>query len=182
MQTPKRPASPGKERLSAVARAIGKRLRSPKKTYESPAEKRASHGGDVPKEVRMAAVGEYEKLAVNGKLPRGAASRLVARLSSYSISICSPTSAGTTTPATGATASARASATTRTGTSTRRRSRRRRRRQTASRRSSTSSCPATRTTRTRPTPTRMTSTPPTTTESLRASHPDPAYRGNSPAP
>ena len=29
MQTPKRPASPGKERLSAVARAIGKRLRSP---------------------------------------------------------------------------------------------------------------------------------------------------------
>ena len=43
MQTPKRPASPGKERLSAVARAIGKRLRSPKKTYESPAEKRASH-------------------------------------------------------------------------------------------------------------------------------------------
>ena len=85
MQTPKRPASPGKERLSAVARAIGKRLRSPKKTHESPAEKRASHGGDVPKEVRMAAVGEYEKLAVNGKLPRGAASRLVGRLSSYSI-------------------------------------------------------------------------------------------------
>ena len=70
MQTPKRPASPGKERLSAVARAIGKRPRSPKnflkKTYESPAEKRASHGGDVPRGVRMAAVGEYEKLAVNG--------------------------------------------------------------------------------------------------------------------
>ena len=100
MQTPKRPASPGKERLSAVARAIGKRPRSPKKTYESPAEKRASHGGDVPKEVRMAAVGEYEKLAVNGKLPRGAASRLVARLSSYSISIRSVRRwvHGTTTP------------------------------------------------------------------------------------
>ena len=108
-QAPKRPASPGKERLSAVARAIGKRLRSPKKTYESTAEKRASHGGDVPKEVRMAAVGEYEKLAVNGKLPRGAASRLVARLSSYSISIRSVRRwvHGTTTPATGATASVR---------------------------------------------------------------------------
>ena len=35
----------------------------------------------------MAAVGDYEKLAVNSKLPRGAASRLVSRLSSYSTSI-----------------------------------------------------------------------------------------------
>ena len=87
MRRPIGGASPRAERLSAVARAVNKRLRSPGRTRESLAEKRRSNGGDVPQEIREAAVVEYQKLSVGGKLPHGTASRLLARLSSWNASL-----------------------------------------------------------------------------------------------
>jgi len=58
--TPPQSPQPNNVRVSAIARKALKRVRSPKKTFESPLEKRkpGSHS-DLPLEVRQAAVAEY---------------------------------------------------------------------------------------------------------------------------
>ena len=71
LATPPQSPQPKNVRLSAIAKKALKRVRSPKKTFESPLEKRkpGSHS-DLPLEVRQAAVAEYRAaLGPGGTLP-----------------------------------------------------------------------------------------------------------------
>ena len=85
--TPPQSPQPKNVRLSAIAKKALKRVRSPKKTFESPLEKRKpGSNSDLPLEVRQAAVAEYRAaLGTRRRLSKEGTKRLQEKFSDYNI-------------------------------------------------------------------------------------------------